>query len=136
MHRQHLPTARRLCHGLLIMIGWTLFLAGWWQVITVPAANTGLDTLFTVVLIASAGFPTLTYGWIRHNLAQENLRRGMHRQPTDTRQRRQRDWNGLLMIMNMTEARFSPWLRVHREGQLKTISGHSCVDEEPRGKAA
>lgn len=136
MYRQHLPTTRRICHALLILTGWTLFLAGWWRVITVPAATTGLNALFLVVMIALAGFPMLTYAWIRHNLAHKNLRHGVHLQPSAARQRRQRDWNGLLMIMNMTEVRFSPWLRVHREGQLKTISGHSCVNDETRGKAA
>jgi hypothetical protein len=136
MYRQHLPTTRRFCHSLLILVGWTLFLTGWWQVITVPAATAGLNTLLQVMLIALAGFPLLTYGWIRHNLSLENLRRGVRRQTVDTKQRRQRDWNGLLMIMNMTEVRFSPWLRVDREGQLKTISGYSCTNEETGGKAA
>ncbi len=103
--------------------------------LTTPAAHTGLATFLLVTSACLAGFPLATWWWIHHNTRQKRQRRTKLRISVIQRAG-QRDWNGLAMIMNATEAKHSPWLSVRTLGHVKTIQARSSLRYDQHEEAA
>ncbi|MFY7855292.1 MAG: hypothetical protein ACOVQT_04065 [Rubrivivax sp.] len=67
--RTHLPWRVGLWHALMLLLGWALFLLGWWRVSTRPWDSADLKLLFVGSMLV---FPVMTVAWVLHNV-------GIHR---------------------------------------------------------
>ncbi len=81
---------RALLHALVLVLGWTLFAAGW---VVVTRRPNEVTTLWMLMVAAVLLLPVVTFGWVLHNVGIYK-RLGPRRAVRAVAPRYERDFNG------------------------------------------
>lgn len=128
------PTrSRRLVHGLLVVLGWLLFVWSWRRV---TAASPEAGELGLLVLGSLVVVPALTMAWVLHNLGIYR-RKGPRRKVAVVQRPYERDFNGRRIEADWAALATARRIVIALDGDTKRFvaveQGAAPVAQEPPG---
>jgi len=110
----------------MLLLGWALFLLGWWRVSTRPWDSADLKLLFIGSMLV---FPVMTVAWVLHNVGIHR-RKGPRRSVPGVQERYDADFLGRQVQADWTSLQLAREITIVVEGDRKRfIAGRSPLTE-------
>jgi len=110
----------------MLLLGWALFLLGWWRVSTRPWDSADLKLLFIGSMLV---FPVMTVAWVLHNVGIHR-RKGARRSVPGAQERYDADFLGRQVQADWTSLQQAREITIVVEGDRKRfVAGRSPLTE-------